>query len=470
MKRFVLPAVLAALAVLSSAVALRAPEGPEAPSGGEPAAQTPALSLRRVPDLLVRAVGRARLQTELDAILADPQLGGAGESSCLVVEAAGHRLFEARPDLPLIPASTLKLVTAAAALEALGPEHTFTTDVRAAVPVKDGVVDGDLFLVGGGDPLLSTADYVAIFRNQPQIATSFEELADAVVAAGVREIRGRVVGDHSRYDDERLHPNWRSAYVQQGHVGPIDALVLNDSFIRYRSPQRREAVTGDPAGHAAMRLLFLLQERGVSVGGGAAVGLAPPGAAPVTSLRSPPMRQIVAEMLTESDNNTAEGLTKELGFRRYGSGSWQAGIAAAHVALQGSGYRWNDDALVSIDGSGLDRGNRASCALLLQALVRGGGDVRNGLPVAGETGTLAHRFVGTAVAGKMRAKTGGLAGVVSLAGFVEGGEESTFALVLNALPSDALGLGVQERVAATLLTYPKAPPVEALAPLPAQRP
>ena len=467
MKRFALPALLAVLAVLSSVVALRAPAGPKPRAGGEPAAQTPALSLRRVPELLVRSIGKARLQGELDAILADPQLGAAREASCLVVESDGHRLYEARSDRPLIPASTLKVLTAAAALTAFGPDVTFTTEVRAANSPVDGVIEGDLYLVGGGDPLLSTADYLATFRNQPQIATSFEAIADAVVAAGVKEVRGRVVGDHTRFDDERLFPTWKAAYVADGDVGPVDALVLNDGFLDYR-PLDRDTITPDPAGHAAAGLTLLLRARGVVVTGGSMSGVAPPELTKIAAVPSPPMRDVVAEMLTESDNNTAEVLTKELGFRASGSGTWAGGIAARADVLTRAGLP--TAGFVGVDGSGLDRRNQVTCGLLQAALNKGGEPLAEGFAVAGKTGTLSNRFVDTPVAGKLRGKTGSLSGVVSLTGYVDGKQTVSFSLVLNSLPRDRFGFGVQERVAATLLTYPNAPPVEALAPLPAQRP
>lgn len=467
MRRFVLPAALAALAVISAAVALKAPPGPPSPEIGEPAAQTPVLSLRRAPELLVRTVGTARLRAELDGILGDPQLGRAREASCLVVESGGHRLYDARSDRPLIPASTLKVLTAAAALTAFGPDAAFTTDIRAAKPPDDGVVAGDLYLVGGGDPLLSTADYVATFRNQPQIATSFESIADAIVAAGIKEVRGRIVGDHTRFDDERLFSTWRPSYVADGHVGPVDALVLNDGFLNYR-PLDRDTITPDPAGHAAAALMLLLQARGVTVSGGSASGVAPAGTTTIAQIASPPMRQVIAEMLTESDNNTAEVLTKELGFRAKGRGTWESGIAARSEALTRAGLPTTG--FVGVDGSGLDRRNRVTCGLLQAALNKGGEPLAEGFAIAGRTGTLSDRFLGTPVAGKLRGKTGSLSEVVSLTGYVDGQQRVAFSLVLNELPRDRFGFGVQERVAAALLTYPKAPPVEALAPLPALTP
>lgn len=467
MRRHALPASLAAFSLLAALLALRAPAPSRTDADEAARAATPVLSVRRVPELLTRTIADKRLRTELDAVLGDPQLGAAREQSCLIVSSANRTVYAARPDLPLIPASTMKVLTATAALETFGADATFTTEVRTLRPPAGGVVDGDLFVVGGGDPLLSTGDYLAIFRNQPQVATSFEALADAIAAAGVREVRGRIVGDHQRYDDQRLFPTWRPEYVAEGDVGPVDGLVVNDGFLQYRFPLDREIIAPDPAAHAAGVLAFLLQSRGVAVLGGAGSGPAPAEARALASVTSPPMRAVVAEMLTESDNNTAEMLVKELGFRELGQGSWERGIEARSNALAEAGLPVQGFA--GVDGSGLDRRNRLTCALLQGALAEGGDALSAGFAVAGRTGTLATRFVNTPVAGRLRGKTGSLTGVVALTGYVEGKERVAFSLVLNALPRDRFGFGVQERVAAILLGYPSGPSPDAVAPLPALR-
>src|SRR5690606_7760656 len=106
------------------------------------------------------------------------------------------------------------------------------TVVRGAAPV-DGVVTGDLHLVGGGDPVLATNPYADRFPRQPQLRTDIESLADAVVAAGVRRVEGSVVGDESRYDAQRYVAGWPGRYLDQNVVGPLSALSVNDSFARY---------------------------------------------------------------------------------------------------------------------------------------------------------------------------------------------------------------------------------------------
>jgi D-alanyl-D-alanine carboxypeptidase/D-alanyl-D-alanine-endopeptidase (penicillin-binding protein 4) len=128
------------------------------------------------------------------------------------------------------------------------------------------------------------------------------------------------------------------------------------------------------------------------------------------------------------------------------------------------------DQLASVDGSGLDRSDRASCGLLLQAIERAGpmGDVAAGLPVAAKNGTLAKRFQGHPAAGRLRAKTGSLDGVTGLTGFVDassaGAAPLAFALLGNGLPTEAVGRGLQESVAKALAAYPDAPNPKDLGP------
>ena len=183
--------------------------------------------------------------------------------SCLVVAVDGTPVFDDAGATSVIPASNMKLVTAAVALEVLGAEHRFTTEVRADAPPAGGVVAGDLYLVGGGDPVLGTEPYVAAAAAQvtyPQpYVTPLEALADQIVAAGVRQITGSVLGDDSRYDAERFVPSWPASYATSREAGPLGALLVNDGGRRSHPAQRR--LTRRVRGAAV--LTQLLRERGV---------------------------------------------------------------------------------------------------------------------------------------------------------------------------------------------------------------
>lgn len=467
MRRWATPVALAVVSVggaVSAALDATAAV-PTAPAVAAAPPLAPVLSPRRVPEALTAEIAAARLRAELDRVLADPALGGGRQRSCLVVATADARpLYTVRPEQQLLPASNLKVLTAMAVLEKLGPESRLTTEVRTTAALRDGVLDGDLWLVGGGDPLLGTADYAASFRNQPQLFTPLEQLADRVRAAGVTAVTGAVRGDESRYDKLRYIPSWRPTYVVDAEVGPASALTVNDGYVQWKP---KHVAAPAPATHAAGMFTALLQQRGVTVTGGVGEDTVPKGTRTLAGIDSPPMREIVAEMLRESDNLTAELLVKELGARFAQEGSTRAGLRMFEEAIAALGLP--ADHVAAVDGSGLDRGDRASCAILVGALFEAGEDspIGTGMPVAARDGTLSRRFQGHPAAGRLRAKTGSLDNVVGLSGWMDsatGGRPLTFALLANDIPREAVGRALQESVAAVLARYPDAPAPQDLAP------
>lgn len=465
MRQRLVPIILFLITAASAFVAVR-PPGDLATSAELPPPRVPVISARRVPALLSRVVADSRLRARLDTALASPSLGSGVRSSCIVVRQGPRTIMSRRPDERLIPASNLKVLTAMAALTRLGPEEKLTTEVRVERPVgAAGVVEGPLWLVGGGDPLLATADYAASHPNQPQLFTPLEALADAVVKAGVREVRGGIMGDETRYDEQRYVPTWRQVYITDSESGPASALAVNDGFAQF-SP--RKVAASEPDVHAAGVLASLLQARGVVIGGNPGQGQAPGGAPVVAEVASPPVRDLVGQMLRESDNLTAEMLVKELGRRFAGAGTTTAGVGVVRQTLASASLPVEH--LTAVDGSGLDRSDRASCTLLMGALDAAGdtGPLAAGFPVAGRDGTLARRFQGNPAAGRLRAKTGSLDEVAALTGYVDSAAGATplaFAFLINQLPRGvAVGRAVQEQLGALLAAYPEAPAAEALGP------
>jgi serine-type D-Ala-D-Ala carboxypeptidase/endopeptidase (penicillin-binding protein 4) len=418
---------------------------------------TPVLSARRVVDELAQPVGEARLAAALQPIAAS-----LTDSSCLRVTVDGEQIVDMHGDTPLIPASTLKLLTTSVALDVLGADHKYTTTVQAAAAPVGGVVNGDVWLVGGGDPLLTTHDYLGLFRHPPDPVTPLESLADSIVAAGVTQITGRIVGDESRYDAERYVPSWPKRYISAPEIGPMSALSVNDGFMSNNSFH----AAANPAESGAQTLADLLIARGVTVAG-VGSGVAPAGTVQIAAIDGAPLPDVIGEDLTLSDNGTAELLLKEIGYEASGTGSTVAGTAAVTSKLKDEGMPVGG--LTMIDGSGLDRGDRATCNLLTSVLDRAGphGDLTSKLSVAGETGTLERRFANTAIAGKVRAKTGTLTGVAALAGFAQAtdGTEITFALLLNGDQSTQ-AFGIWVSLLNTLLAYPDVSGLADLGPLP----
>jgi serine-type D-Ala-D-Ala carboxypeptidase/endopeptidase (penicillin-binding protein 4) len=397
-----------------------------------PALTTPIGSLRRTPGALAR-------ELNLDAFRNDviPLLDVVNDRSCVSVSVDGVDVGARNERISVLPASVQKIVVAAVALEVLGSDHRYTTRVVGPQPV-DGVVSGDLVLVGGGDPLLSGDWYpVSNLERAPVFNhTSLDQLADSVVGAGVTRVTGGVMGDGSRYDDEFYAPGWGLG-VAGLEAGPYGALTVNDA--RVRGDDLRAS---DPAQAAAREFVRLLTERGVTVEGSPGVGRADDGQQDLATIRSVALPAVIDEMLTNSDNNTAEMMVKEIGFVGAGIGTRVAGLGVMASTLEAWGI---DLAGVELaDGSGLSLDNSMTCAALLGVLQHAGHDspVARGLPVAATTGTLSGAFADGPVAGRLLGKTGTLnnppfnedpPAVKALAGYlpVEGGGAVEYVLLLN---------------------------------------
>jgi D-alanyl-D-alanine carboxypeptidase/D-alanyl-D-alanine-endopeptidase (penicillin-binding protein 4) len=320
-----------------------------------------------------------------------------------------------------------------------------------------------------------TDAYEAHFRRQPQIHSDLELLADRIVGAGVTAINGRLVGDESRYDTERYVDAWPDRFIAQDQTGPLSALTVNDGFTAFPpSPDLRvpdEEPAPDPAAYSADQLRRLLVARGVSVGGAAASGAAPEGAVDVAQVDSPPMSQLVTQMLRESDNMTAELLTKELGRVEGDGGTTAAGTAViAEVAAEAD---LPTPGTLAADGSGLAGENRQTCALVQSILdAQGPGSVlAGGLAVAGQNGTLELRLQGTPIDVRLRAKTGTLNQVAALAGYMESaqGSQLSFSFIVNVPEPERVTddeIARQDELALILLGYPEVPDLASLGPKP----
>lgn len=424
------------------------PADPAAPAP-PPAADalvTHLTSLRRTAGLLSRRLNTGAFQTALQ-----PMLDRVGERSCAAVSLDGQLVAERNAATAVIPASTLKVVVAAVALDVLGGEFTYTTELKGPEPTGS-TIDGDVYLVGGGDPLLSGEWYegATLDANPAFNTTVIDDLARQLVERGVTEIRGRVLGDGSRYDDEWYVDSWGDG-VAGGEAGPYDALLVNDARVlgdEYRG--------SDPNESGAREFVRILAEHGISVSGGAGSGTwtEAAGTARLAAVTSAPLPAILEEMLTNSDNNTAEMVVKEIGLAATGQGTRQAGLDAIAATIAGWGV--DTSGLVLGDGSGLSLDNRVTCTTMLGVLQHAGvaSAVGQGLAIAGETGTMKPVFVDTPLAGRLLGKTGTLSNppfnqdppaVKGLAGYLPtdtGGGAIEFVLILNGDPN---GLPITEQ-------------------------
>ncbi len=471
MRRLLIPVLLLALAGGSGYAAVRSdrdarPE-PFAETTPGPAVQTALMSARRVPGLISQPAAEDALAQQLASAASE-----LPPDSCLLADHQGRLLYQQNPSTTLTPASTVKLVTAAAALDLLGADTTFTTTVRASDLVDDGVVEGNLWLVGGGDPVLATDDYLAAY-DSPPIATDLEALADQVVAAGLSEIRGAVLGDESRFDAERYVAVWPERYAEQNQTGPLSALTVNDSFAEFpaEDPVRPFATPADnPATQAAAVFDDLLEARGVAISGSPGAAVADPDSVDVARIDSPSLEAILADMLSNSDNATAELILKEIGFRTGGAGTSQAGAAAVTEWIRQT-YQ-TDATTVVVDGSGLAAEDHVGCDLLLSILedAAPGSPIADGLAIAGVRGTLEGRYVDTDIEGRLRAKTGSLRDSTALAGFLDvpTGSVLTFAMIANRENIDFASEAVpwQDAVVEALAAFPSGVDLSAIGPQP----
>jgi len=461
--------LVVAVAAAGAATAAEAEDDLPAPVGAA-SPVTPVLSPRRVPGLLAAPVADRRLVSSLEGVLARQP----GEA-CLTVTSGGRTIMAVDDEHPLMPASLEKLVTAAVALQVLGPDYRFRTRVLADAPAEGGVVTGDAWLVGGGDPLLATAAYAARFENQPQVRTPLEDLADGLVRAGVQRIDGRLIGDDSRYDADRYPDAWPARFATQDVSGPLSALSVNDGWATFppapgvRVPD--ETPAPDPAMQGAAVLTIALAERGVTVADGTGSGPAPASAVEVAAIESPPLTEILGEMLRESDNQTAELMLKEIALV---AGRPPTTVDGAAVVSEVAGQLGIPvDTSVIADGSGLSDADRHSCDVFQAVLDASGpqSPIGTGLPVAGESGTLTRRFLDSPVTGRLRAKTGTLNRVTALAGFLETtpGAQLAFTYIANLAEADVVDgpdLALQDELVAALARYPEGPSLAELGPRP----
>ena len=419
-------------------------------------------------------------QQRLAGVLSSTPAGPPGVSACAQVAVDGTVVYGRDASALLLPASNLKVVTAYAGLELLGAGYRFTTLVEGTSRPDDGTVTGNLYLVGGGDPNLMTDTYDHAQYYAHPVYTSLDRLAAALKAAGVRTVTGSIVGDAHRYDALVGVPTWSPEYLTEGDVGPLSALEVNDGSPPPAAPAPAGATPkhapppgpADPTLFAAQTFESVLKADGVDVEGSAEVGRAPASGVTITSATSAPLSDEVEQMLRVSDDTAAELLTKEIGYRVSGQGTTAAGVAAISRKLTSDGLPSGQ--LVLLDGSGLDRGDRATCAAIVAVLERAGsnGLISSGLPVAGRSGTLTRRLVATPAAGRLRAKTGTLDGVSALSGLIQPKAGAVtpeldapvfFSLIINGAQA-AQDEGYLDRIAVAMAGFPDAVPLSELEP------
>ncbi|NEA34459.1 D-alanyl-D-alanine carboxypeptidase/D-alanyl-D-alanine-endopeptidase [Streptomyces sp. SID13031] len=372
----------------------------------------------------------AGVQKALAAVLADPSLGK--HHGVYVYDASrGKAVFSAGTAKPYVPASTMKLLTTVSALETLGPDHRFTTKV-----VRSG---NSIVLVGGGDPLLVSKrptdplDFPARASLQDLAAST----AKALRADGVTTV---TLGyDASLFTGPAANPKWEANYLTEGIAARTSALWVNEGRLSAGMAKRADS----PAQAAAAAFAAQLAKLGIKATGVKPVA-APAGAAAVAQVDSPTLGDIVEYINLHSDNDGAEVLLRHVGLATDNGGSTTGGVLGVRATLTKLGLDVSKARIE--DGSGLSRTNQVPLDVLAGAVrVATSEDnpklrhLLTGLPIAGFNGSLKERFAGPGTAtgtGMVRAKTGTLTSVHSLAGYArtKSGTLLVFAVATDSAP------------------------------------
>lgn len=392
-----------------------------------------ALSRSRVPRATTGQQGLTPVAAIRQRLAAELSRSGAGNRTAAVDIDGLDAVYRERPAAAAVPASTTKLYTTLAALQVAGPTSRLRTEVRAARPRQGAVQPGDIYLVAGGDPFLTSAQ--------------LDLLARGIAGKGIRRVTGALVLDDSRYDRQVRGPGWKASYVP-GESGPLSAFAVDRNAWRTDAPY-----LADPAMPNLARFRDLLAKRGVSTAGSPRRGRAPAGATVLAARSSVTVAEMVRAINKRSDNFAAELMLKEVGYRAAGQGTTAAGASSATRALRGMGVQVGRQ----VDGSGLSGDNRQTGQgeLSLLTVAAGSplaGSLRSSLSIACKDGTLLRRMCGTPASGRAQGKTGTLPRVYAIAGHTTtaNGKQVRFAILLGSAPDGARARAAMDAAVAYL--------------------
>jgi len=337
----------------------------------------------------------------------------------------GQTLVNRRGSKPRILASNAKLFTTAAALATFGPSGTITTAVSGDGSLTGGIYSGNLYLIGGGDPLFGSDAFVG---RRYGTAASAEQLAAKVVALGVTTVTGNIYGDDSMFD--RLPGTAATGFKTSSEIGGKLSALAFDRGVIYPTGAKFQ---GDQDRYAAARLRDALKDLDVQVGGRVSRATAPTSTVRIVDVQSPSFAEIAALTNKPSDNFIAEMLMKRLGVSIGELATTAAGTDAAEAFTTSLG------ATVQLsDGSGLSRNDQASPRSVVQFLTgmasrSESSAFANSLAVPGVSGTLSTRMRGTRASRACAAKTGTLHDVSSLSGYCTSrdGHHMVFSFLMN---------------------------------------
>ncbi|HET9096049.1 MAG TPA: D-alanyl-D-alanine carboxypeptidase/D-alanyl-D-alanine-endopeptidase [Candidatus Baltobacteraceae bacterium] len=476
-----LGAALAGLLIVLAAVLVLRPRGHAAPAApaAHPRSGTVASAMRR-PAPAWGAGSRAELRDALRAAFA-PALRGAQAWSCVVIAQDGSVLYDDNGSRAVTPASVQKLIVTDAALTDLGPRYRFDTLLAAAQPPRDGAVEGNLWLAGSGDPSLRSRDLAAGI--------------EALRKDGVQTIRGGVAVDASAIAGEEINPLWNADDANEDFMAATSGASVDEDTVEFRvtgtqpgqaarvriklqssdvhfygsvetgggddvivaateTPNEFRLAGAIPPGieetfyvpvhgidrYAGSVVAALVKRSGIALGGGVQTGTVPLAAQILWEHRSRALTDLLKHMLVFSDNHFAEQLMRTVGGQSGDTPDDADGLNAERAVLAQQGIP--TPGLHIVDGSGLAHANRVAAITLARILARydaapAGNMLYPLLPRGGKDGTL-KMYQFTTAQGRVRAKSGHVDGVSSLAGYVNTHRHGrvVFAFLINGSPGD----------------------------------
>ena len=402
------------------------------------------------------------LGRQIDSLTSQPQFRNAHWGVLIVNPRTSDTLYSKNAGKLFMPASNMKIITSAVALAQLGPDYTYKTTFATTGEVRDSLLDGDLIVIGRGDPTISD-------RMRGLATLVMDTLADSLRAHGIRQVTGELAHSGNAFPDSTRGYGWEWDDLGEYYGAGIDELTFNEgtapTTIGPLPDTVRDSLYSGPAKDPARAYLEAyhdaLVRKQIIIDGGVADSIAPLPFKMDTLFVyvSPPLRAILPILMKPSQNQVAELVFKTIGLERGGLGT--ADSAKAVVARQLLAWGAEPDGFKLADGSGLSRHNLLSPETIVNVLDGIQRDTAfavfyNSMPVAGVDGTLKSRMKGTAAEGNVHAKTGSISAARSLSGYVTSadGERLIFSIMANnwTTPSEAV-LAVIDQIAAILAGY-----------------
>lgn len=398
----------------------------------------------------IRFYNNSTLATELNAALREGN--GSASMGVFVKSMANHDvLYTHQSNSLFVPASTLKILTAETALLYLGPNYRFSTRLLTdAKIVRGGILQGNLYVIFDGDPLLTYDDLFSLFYT--------------LKTQQIKKVSGHLYLDYTAYDQSLHGPGWIKKDKSYCYAAPISASIIDRNCLITKFASPSEPAKGLAAYN---RVVFdnLLRALSVTLEGSIVVGHVPTNYwrthfSLLANHSSFPLRMLVNKMMKNSDNIIAGSLFKKVGqLYAQGTGSWENGKSAM-LQILSKKMGINISGIHPVDGSGLSTYNLMTPLQMMQVLdfayhhERTANDFISSLPIAGVDGTLKHRM--RHIARKVRAKTGTMTGVFGLAGYTVSADQEPLAFVIMINGQKGMGWrykAVEDRIVTALTRY-----------------